>query len=62
MVRETENLPPRAKSRYMCLRCKHVFNLSEEYFTDYNIVMCPRCGSTTVIKLRPVTRKIVLGV
>lgn len=62
MVKETENLPPKARSTYMCLGCKHVFSIAEEYFADYNIIMCPRCGSTTVIKLRPRTRKIIIGV
>lgn len=62
MVKEPDNLPPKAKSKYMCLNCKHVFTLYEEYLADYNLVMCPRCGSTTLIKLRPKTRKIVIGV
>ncbi len=62
MVRETDGLPPKAKSYYMCLKCKYVFNISDEYFGELNLIMCPRCGAPTIIKLRPRTRKFVLGV
>ncbi len=62
MVKETDGIPLSARSKYMCLRCGHVFEISMELFSEINLIMCPRCGWPTAIKLRPRTRKIVYGV
>ncbi|MCD6491114.1 MAG: DNA-directed RNA polymerase subunit P [Candidatus Njordarchaeales archaeon] len=62
MVRETRNIPKKARSKYMCLKCGHVFELSEELLSEMDLVMCPRCGWPTVIKLKQKTRKIIIGV
>ncbi|MGQ4892835.1 MAG: DNA-directed RNA polymerase subunit P [Candidatus Njordarchaeia archaeon] len=62
MVRETENLPHDAKSRYMCLRCGSIFEISEIMLGENDLPMCPICGNVILMKVRPKTRKIILGV
>ncbi len=62
MVKETENLPHGAKSRYMCEKCGAVFEISEIFMSENDLPMCPICGHVILVKVRPKTRKIILGV
>ena len=62
MVRESDNIPRDARSKYMCLRCGAVFEISEIMLGESDIPMCPVCGNVILTKVRPKTRKIILGI
>ncbi len=65
LMKERENIPPKARSRLACPFCGRVWTLSGEksiLIAGTGRITCPGCNNTILVKARPRTRKYTLAI